>query len=189
MEQKLDLRVEKTYLALHNAFTELLAERRFEELTVNELCQKAMIRRTTFYKHFADKYEYFGFYMQEISDEFHARLPFVRKERDVREYLMYMCEALLRFVRAHGPLVRNLINSSVVSLLVESLTEHIAKDALIYLYEIEGDSGKSSVELEGLAAFYAGGLVTVLRRFLNPDGTMDEEGCLQVINRVLAYIG
>ena len=62
MAEKMDLRIRKTYLALHNAFTELLEEKRFEEFTVNELCDRAMIRRTTFYKHFADKYEYFTFY-------------------------------------------------------------------------------------------------------------------------------
>ena len=61
MEKKLDLRIQKTYQALHNAFTILLEEKNFEEITVNELCDAAMIRRTTFYKHFADKYEYFQF--------------------------------------------------------------------------------------------------------------------------------
>ena len=52
MEEKMDLRIRKTYLALHNAFTQLLEEKRFEDFTVNELCDLAMIRRTTFYKHF-----------------------------------------------------------------------------------------------------------------------------------------
>ena len=66
MEKKTDLRIQKTYLALQNAFEALLEEKRFEELTVNELCDKAMIRRTTFYKHFADKYEFFAFYIREM---------------------------------------------------------------------------------------------------------------------------
>ena len=57
MEKNTDLRIQKTYLALQNAFVALLEEKRFEELTVNELCDRAMIRRTTFYKHFGDKYE------------------------------------------------------------------------------------------------------------------------------------
>ena len=56
MEVKLDLRIYKTYKALHEAFTEILEHKSFEDLTVNELCDKAMIRRATFYKHFADKF-------------------------------------------------------------------------------------------------------------------------------------
>ena len=75
MEKKIDLRVEKTYLLLHNAFTQLLEEKRFEDFTVNELCERAMIRRTTFYKHFADKYEYFTFYIKEVCAAFQDQLP------------------------------------------------------------------------------------------------------------------
>ena len=71
MEQKMDLRIRKTYLALHSAFTQLLEERKFEDITVNELCDRAMIRRTTFYKHFADKFDYFSliidFYDSQVS--------------------------------------------------------------------------------------------------------------------------
>lgn len=51
----MDLRIKKTYRALFDAFTELLEEHRFEDLTVAMLCDRAMIRRTTFYKHFRDK--------------------------------------------------------------------------------------------------------------------------------------
>ena len=70
MEKDTDLRIQKTYLALQNAFVALLEEKRFEELTVNELCDRAMIRRTTFYKHFGDKYEYFAFYIREMVSTF-----------------------------------------------------------------------------------------------------------------------
>ena len=58
MDQNLDLRVQKTYTALMTAFFELLEEKNLEKITVNELCRRAMVRRPTFYKHFADKYAF-----------------------------------------------------------------------------------------------------------------------------------
>ena len=67
MEQKLDLRVIKTYKSLHQAFTELLEKNSLEEITVGELCEKAMIRKTTFYLHFQDKYDYFDHYLIELN--------------------------------------------------------------------------------------------------------------------------
>ena len=42
MEKKIDLRLQKTYQSLNLAFTELLDEKRFEELTVGELCAAAV---------------------------------------------------------------------------------------------------------------------------------------------------
>ena len=62
MEEKTDLRIRKTYKALCDAFVNILEKKRFDDLTVNELCDEAMIRRATFYKHFADKYDFFFFF-------------------------------------------------------------------------------------------------------------------------------
>lgn len=70
-----DLRIKKTYRALFDAFTELLEEHRFEDLTVAMLCDRAMIRRTTFYKHFRDKNDYFAFYIDELMSGLPQKQP------------------------------------------------------------------------------------------------------------------
>lgn len=57
----MDLRIQKTYRSLLVAFTKLLETHRYEDVTIAMLCDEAMIRRTTFYKHFADKSEFFSF--------------------------------------------------------------------------------------------------------------------------------
>ncbi len=66
MEKKKDLRVQKTYSALMAAFEALMAEETFDDITVNELCARALIRRPTFYSHFEDKYDFLRFYLNEI---------------------------------------------------------------------------------------------------------------------------
>ena len=62
----MDLRIEKTYRLLLAAFTKLLEQYRYEDVTVAMLCDEAMIRRTTFYKHFADKAEFFAFFVDSL---------------------------------------------------------------------------------------------------------------------------
>ena len=52
MEEKTDLRIRKTYKALCDAFVTILEKKRFDDLTVNELCDEAMIRRAAFHKQF-----------------------------------------------------------------------------------------------------------------------------------------
>ena len=58
MRTKEDARVIKTKSKLFQSFKSLLAEKPYEEITVNELCNRAEIRRATFYKHFTDKYDF-----------------------------------------------------------------------------------------------------------------------------------
>lgn len=61
---KLDLRVQKTYKALIDAFENLLYEKKFEKISVTEICDAAMIRRPTFYTHFLDKYDFLTFFIK-----------------------------------------------------------------------------------------------------------------------------
>lgn len=72
MEKKLDFRVQRTYQMLMSALMSLLQEKSFDEITVGELCERAVIRRATFYKHFADKYELFTFSIRELQRHFSA---------------------------------------------------------------------------------------------------------------------
>ncbi|TDD21619.1 TetR/AcrR family transcriptional regulator [Nonomuraea diastatica] len=51
----MDLRVRRTRKLLWGALLALLANKPFNELTVDEICRRAMVNRTTFYKHYRDK--------------------------------------------------------------------------------------------------------------------------------------
>ena len=56
-EENLDLRQRKTRRQLTQALVELMEERPFQELSVTDICRRAMVHRTTFYAHFTDKQE------------------------------------------------------------------------------------------------------------------------------------
>lgn len=64
-EKSIDLRVQKTERALLGALDTLLRERPFEAITVSDLCDAAMVRRQTFYRHFGDKYQFLGHCMRK----------------------------------------------------------------------------------------------------------------------------
>lgn len=66
MEKKLDLRVQKTRSALTNALYDLMCQKNLDEITVTELCEKAVVRKATFYKHFGDKTEVLVYMIQEL---------------------------------------------------------------------------------------------------------------------------
>lgn len=61
--------VKRTRKLLADALIQLLyiEKRNFESLTVNEICEKALIHRTTFYGHFEDKYELFKYVYRSLT--------------------------------------------------------------------------------------------------------------------------
>ena len=68
--KKEDARVTKTKGRLFFAFRALLAEKTFEEITINEICIRAEVRRATFYKHFCDKYDFLAALTTELRKDF-----------------------------------------------------------------------------------------------------------------------
>ncbi|HSL28944.1 MAG TPA: TetR/AcrR family transcriptional regulator [Anaerolineales bacterium] len=56
MEEKLDPRVKRTRNLILQAFDQLLAEKGFESISVQDVTGRAEINRATFYAHFPDKY-------------------------------------------------------------------------------------------------------------------------------------
>ncbi|MBZ0292889.1 MAG: TetR/AcrR family transcriptional regulator, partial [Anaerolineae bacterium] len=51
-----DLRVRRTRKLLQQALIELTVERGFSEITVGDIAERAMGNRSTFYRHYLDKY-------------------------------------------------------------------------------------------------------------------------------------
>lgn len=104
MEKKKDLRVQKTYSALMAAFEALMAEETFDDITINELCARALIRRPTFYSHFEDKYDFLRFYLNEIQWQ-------IESEADAAtdspvEHFQRSWRALIAFIDERPALIR-----------------------------------------------------------------------------------
>lgn len=66
---KVDLRIQRTRRALREAFLALIAEKGFDAIIVQEIADRAMINRVTFYKHYRDKYDLLEQTMQELLSE------------------------------------------------------------------------------------------------------------------------
>lgn len=184
MSDHIDLRIQKTYHLLHHAFTELMEERGFEAFTIGQLCEKAMIRRATFYKHFADKYEYFTFYMKEIFGSFHEQLIPGMEAEDVNLYALHICRELLRFVKAHERFVKKAMEATVAPTTLTILLDLLHSEIHHALRNANHD-GLTDAQLEGKALFFTGGVLGILFRYLQSNTPIDEEEFIDIVSNFL----
>lgn len=56
MRDQVDLRVRRTQANLREALIDLIEEKGFDAVTVGDIAERAMVNRTTFYRHYSDKY-------------------------------------------------------------------------------------------------------------------------------------
>lgn len=74
MERDKDLRVIKTKNNIRSTFIQLLHEKDFVSITVQDILDRALLNRTTFYKHYSSKYELAESMSQSILDKFNSSL-------------------------------------------------------------------------------------------------------------------
>ena len=95
--QNEDARVRKTKEALKNALLALLTEKSYSDISINELCERASIRRATFYKHFKDKDDFLFFAIKMFRDSYESRHWKNLAPENTREYLISYAAALADF--------------------------------------------------------------------------------------------
>ncbi|WP_312265954.1 TetR family transcriptional regulator [Neisseria sp.] len=79
-----DLRVLKTQKAVQTAFVDLLYEKEFKDISVQEICDKALVNRNTFYKYYSGKSGLAGKMIAEFRQDYAALLNKRLAARDVR---------------------------------------------------------------------------------------------------------
>ena len=113
MNKKEDLRIQKTRGALRAAFFDIIDFKRIEEITVNELCERAGVRRATFYKHYRDKNDFLLGIIKYMREEFDSSLPEGDAQAPGTDYYVAYAEALVDYLLSHIAIVDNLLHSEM----------------------------------------------------------------------------
>ena len=185
MEQKYDLRVIRTYKSLTEAFLQLMSEKHFEDITINELCERAMIRRTTFYKHFADKYEFFRFFIRQLQTDFDATSTFSSDYEDPQAFYISITRHLMDFLKEHEKFVHMVLGSDLLPTLLDILSEQIAFDITekIKIAMKKGINMPASPEIA--ASFFTGAIIHTIRWWLMGKKQLSEEKLIEEVEKIL----
>lgn len=115
-ERKEDIRIVKTRKALTDAFFDMLTEMPLDEVTVNDLCERADVRRATFYKHFKDKMDFITYLIKDIRARFDREVwQADLKTTITKEYYIQYAEAIITYLLERDAAIKNIIDSPVHS--------------------------------------------------------------------------
>lgn len=100
--------MEKTKILLSNALLELLKFKTFNEIKVVEICEKAMIHKTTFYNHFEDKYELLNYIMLKMHNEIKEKTD---KNNGLINYYLSIAKCYMQYIKQNPKLFKAIISS------------------------------------------------------------------------------
>ena len=174
-----DLRVRRTHKLLWEALMSLMTEQEFETISVKEVCDRAMVHRTTFYKHYEDKYDLLARGMQQTHEMLLAELELVGK--DSSSYTQFFAH-----VATHERFYRVMLCGNGVGSFQARLQNHFADSITTEMQRLEKGGQTLSVPPSLLAQFYAGALLSSLIWWFSRDLSSSPE---QMGNYVRSLLG
>lgn len=125
--QKYDMRILKTNRSLVEALFALISDKKFEDITVQSICNSANIRRATFYTHFNDKYELFSFAIRYSYQSLPSYQSLYSQDRSKDLYLLVIND-LISFVEQNEALINSLKRSHLIHLMLNIIANDIIED-------------------------------------------------------------
>lgn len=175
IEKKADLRLRRTYKLLTEALMSLLEEKSFVEIRVTDICDRAMVNRTTFYKHFEDKYHLLEFCIKEIQKNFNEVDIAYYGFDDPKQYCMNMLRNVLAYLSANKNkwllIMTKNNNESIITVFHKLVVMDIVSN-LAY-YEQKGITYPIPVPV--IAEFHAGALISLSRWWLENNLSISAE--------------
>ncbi|HSI84531.1 MAG: TetR/AcrR family transcriptional regulator [Candidatus Methylacidiphilales bacterium] len=134
---KLDPRIRRTRQMLFQAFGNLLGEKSFDQISVQDIAEASTLNRATFYDHFADK---FALLEAMIGERFRACIAArvedgtASCETRMRQLILAACDFLAetaagcqKHQRQFEPIVESQVKAIIREFLLEALKRHDAK--------------------------------------------------------------
>lgn len=171
-----DLRVRRTHKLLFNAFMELIQTNGIEDISITDICDKAMVNRATFYKHFDDKYTFYCFCIKEKLKEFDANLKQRSSNGNIKDYYLAMIQEVLIFLQANRRILAATV-SNPSEYTVNQLIHDVLLEEIRTSLNMSEKNGVTFVEpTDILSEILVGSLVAIARWALlkNDSYTNDE---------------
>ena len=184
-----DARVVKTKAKLTDEFSKLLCEKKFEDITVNELCERSGVRRATFYKHFCDKYAFLEYFVGNLREKFDKRFPTVhKKDGSPADYYVEYVVAVVDFLVENDTMVKNALDSDMLPNLINVIMERNFEDTLQRLKHSSEVGIKLPASAEITASMMTGAVTNTLLHWLRGGKTLPVDKLCSEISSVISAI-
>ena len=166
MNIKEDLRVKKTKAALDAAFSEMISKVPFEDISVNELCSAAGIRRATFYKHYNDKYDFLREYVGHLRITYESNISIKSNLEQTVDYYINYAKKVVEYLNDNENIVNNLLKSNLLHTIIGIIAEKNYQDTCEKLVQSEKHGLKLPASVETVSAMLIGGIENIIFQWL-----------------------
>ena len=160
-----DRRSRRTRQLLGDALVELMLEKHFESITVQDILDRADIGRSTFYAHYTDKESLLISQIEQVIRELEAYTT----EAGGRHHGLLPSLELFRHVKEQRRLMQAFVWGRGAEILTQDFQGQVSKIIEQNIRSMIGDAVASSVPLSVVAKFVASTFLMLLRWWFDED--------------------
>lgn len=162
MEQKHDLRMKRTCQMLSYALFSLLTKKAYEDIRIDELCQKAYIHRTTFYHYFNNKEDLFTYAIDEVKEQIFEELQtHVHAHSSIEEGFLKLAEITIHFLYEKKVYIEQIIKHNQTQPIMHILADNITRSIRFLFIKNRKHFSVLKIDKDVLAQFLAGGCIQI----------------------------
>ena len=186
---KTDIRIIRTKKAIENAFIEILSEKSFTKITIEEICKKANVNRMSFYNHYEDKYDLLnviitnvketliGIFLAEVGTEF--------TEERVINILMETTENIIDFGTKNINFIYMLFSDEDNSLAQYIIYNSLESSTLELLKKLKDFYNLDDNKLPLMASYLTGGGTNMIINWIRNRDKYNKEDLISLMKELI----
>ena len=161
---KTDRRSQRTQRILHEALMALMQDKRYDDITVQDIIDRANVGRSTFYAHYQDKEDLMTSGLMHLMQIMSGLVAMPSKSGETR---LFPTQELYEHVQENQNLFRGMVRGRGLELFFEKGQEYWGQKLNADLKARIPQGSLPAVPVEVMAQFLAGTFVTMLRWWLD----------------------
>ena len=160
MKEKVDLRIVKTKKILFDTLLKLMKQKSFDKIKISDICDEALINRSTFYAHFEDKYSLLESMINDLKQDLIKELDNNRNYSNTKEYYIEIIRLYLDHIENNKDTYLSIAINNRNSILTDIIYDVIDKDIVSKLNNDEY-ANKLNIPKDIISKFFLGAVVNV----------------------------
>lgn len=181
----LDRRIQKTLQHLQQALAELIAEKDYDAITIQEILDRANVGRSTFYAHFENKDQLLRSILTQMNEQFEEGIRILSEEhKTFEDNSPHMPYRVVHFVEQNRWLFQAMLGKQRQGISVNPLYDYlytVTREHFRLMIQIKHGN---AAQIEMAAHFYTSAFIGALMWWLENDMIYSAEEFSRQINRL-----
>lgn len=184
-EKQIDRRIQKTLQHLQEALSTLIAEKDYDEITIQEILDRANVGRSTFYAHFENKDQLLRSILTYLNEQFEEGIRQISGQHNsFEDNSANMPYRIVRFVEENRWLFQAMLTKPSRDRSSNPLSDYLFSVTREHFQTMIQIKRADAVQSDMAAHFYASAFIGALMWWLEGDLVYSAEAFSQEINRL-----